>query len=558
MDKNLQQSSQEQTNMQTPGNMQMSGNMQTPENMQMPGNMQMQGNVQQLQAYEEQRRKQQMLVYGQQVRQQQEQEEREKKKGASVFGKLGAASLLYTLFYTICLYKNTMGIVVLLWVAACIGYVYTVQKIFGITGKRDSVFLIAVMGLLGVSTFLTGNRWIVWMNYALIFLLLVALLIHNFAKDDGWDFGRWGKEIFVAVFGAVGAVGKPFSDGSAFYRSRPRQKSKNGYYILIGIGAAVPCLLFLGVMLASADMVFADMVGRFFLQFRVPAKCFGVIFMLCFGFFSSYCGVRYVEGHAASVSAAGETNAEPLIAIAFTAPIALLYVVFSMIQIVYLFVGGMQLPEGVTYAEYARRGFFQLLFVCALNLVLVLIIQKYFGENPALKVLLLVISGCTFVMTASSACRMVLYIKAYQLTFLRVFVLVALAVIALLMAGIAAKILLHGFPLFRYGVAAVCAVYLAFSFSHVDYFIASYNLSHPMTSEENGGETVDYDYLGRLSTDAAPAIERYIREQEADVKWEELPSWYKVYRVGHREETEHITLRNFNLSHYIAGRLLRE
>ena len=109
-----------------------------------------------------------------------------------------------------------------------------------------------------------------------------------------------------------------------------------------------------------------------------------------------------------------------------------------------------------------------------------------------------------------------------------------------------------------YGVAAVCVVYLAFSFSHVDYFIASYNLSHPMVSVENGGETVDYGYLGRLSTDAAPAIERYIREQEEGVKWEELPSWYKVYRVGHREETEHIGLRNFNLSHYIAGRLFRE
>ena len=514
----------------------------------------------QMRAYEEQerRRKEQMLIYGQQMRERQEEEEREKKKGASVFGKLGAASLVYTLIYTICLYKNTMGIAVVLWVAACIGYAYTVFRMFGIREKRDSIFPVIVMGLLGVSTFLTGNQWIVGMNYAMIFILLVALLLHNFAQDNGWDFGKYAKEMLVAVCGAIGAVGKPFTDGSAFYRSRRKSGNKNGVYILIGIGAAVPCLLFLGTMLVSADMVFADMVSRFFMQFKVPARAFGVIFMLCFGFFSSYCGVRYVEAHAAAIAPEEKKSGQPLIAIAFTAPIALLYIVFSVIQIVYLFVGGMQLPEGVTYAEYARKGFFQLLFVCAVNLVLVLVIQKYFGENLMLKILLLVISGCTFVMTASSACRMALYITAYQLTFLRVSVLVALAVIALLLAGVVAKILASGFPLFRYGIAVVCVVYLAFSFSHVDYFIASYNLSHPVAGGSDRTESVDYGYLYKLSTDAAPAIERYIRAQERAGKEEELPEWYKLYCMEQKDVMENITLRNFNLSHYIASRLLGE
>ena len=111
----------------------------------------------------------------------------------------------------------------------------------------------------------------------------------------------------------------------------------------------------------------------------------------------------------------------------------------------------MQLPAGLLTRNYARRGFFQLLFVCVLNLAAVLSIQSYFKENRVLKALLLAISGCTLIMTASSACRMLLYIRAYQLTFLRVSVLVALAVIALLMAGVIAKIVKPQFPLFRYG-----------------------------------------------------------------------------------------------------------
>lgn len=120
-----------------------------------------------------------------------------------------------------------------------------------------------------------------------------------------------------------------------------------------------------------------------------------------------------------------------------------------------------------------------------------------------MKALLLAISGCTLIMTASSACRMLLYIRAYQLTFLRVSVLVALAVIALLMAGVIAKIVKPQFPLFRYGFVLVGAVYLVFSFSHVDYFIAAYNLTHT-SWEASGEETVDYSYLYTLSTDAAP------------------------------------------------------
>ncbi|MFR8843973.1 MAG: DUF4153 domain-containing protein [Waltera sp.] len=51
---------------------------------------------------------------------------------------------------------------------------------------------------------------------------------------------------------------------------------------------------------------------------------------------------------------------------------------FSGIQIFGLFLGKMQLPEGYTYAQYAREGFFQLLAVSILNLILVLVCLSFF------------------------------------------------------------------------------------------------------------------------------------------------------------------------------------
>lgn len=505
------------------------------------------------------------------------QQEEDRQRGANVFGKLAAGSLIYAAIYTGCRYRNDAGIAVAFWVLATIGYVHAVFRMFGIRQKGDSIFIMAVMGLLGISTFLTGNEWIICMNYMAIFLLLVALLLHNFGSDKDWDIGKYLVEIAVSVFGAVSCIGKPFTDGRAFFQSKKHKSNGRGRYILLGIGIAVPCVLFLGFLLETADIVFAELVRNIFSAFRFPAKWFEVFLMLFFGFFSSYCGIRFIEEHSGQITVKNLKRGEPLIAITALFLIALLYLVFCGIQIMYLFVGKMELPHGVTYARYARTGFFQLLFVCVLNLMLVLAVKKYFRESRLLDLLLLVISGCTFVMTASSARRMLMYIKAYQLTFLRVSVLVALFAIALLMAGVVAIIVKPDFSFFRYGIVVVSAVYLVFSFSHVDYFIASYNLSHAKpaeayTGDEAGkryigggtdtGTAVDYSYIYTLSTDAAPAIAAYLGEhpgeKTADYKAGNGYGWLEGYLAENAVAMNDITLRKFNVSHYVAQQLFEE
>lgn len=54
------------------------------------------------------------------------------------------------------------------------------------------------------------------MNDLIIFVLLVGILLHNFAQDTGWNFGKYLAEIVAAVCGAVCFIGKPFADGGAF------------------------------------------------------------------------------------------------------------------------------------------------------------------------------------------------------------------------------------------------------------------------------------------------------------------------------------------------------
>ena len=189
---------------------------------------------------------------------------------------------------------------------------------------------------------------------------------------------------------------------------------------------------------------------------------------------------------------------EPMLAITVTSVLSIIYLIFSGIQIVYLFFGNMELPYHYTYAEYAREGFFQLLFVCLMNLALVLICLGRFKENKILKTILTVISLCTYIMIASSAMRMIMYIRCYALTFLRIFVLWSLAVIFLLMTGVVISIYKERFPLFKYSMVLVTVLYLGLSFSHPDYWIAKYNIACiPNLNEwESYG---DGYYLSRLS-----------------------------------------------------------
>lgn len=410
------------------------------------------------------------------------------------------------------------------------------------------------MLILAVSTFTTGNEWIIWMNYCWIFAFTVCFLIRNMADENEWNFWDYLCGGVNAVFGAIGSIARPFGDGNDFARLREKKNGK-AREILIGIAVAIPVVLLIGGLLMSADLVFSNMIAKVFEGIRIPANLAGICFMLCFGFISSYCGVRYTayrkDRQDREVKILTETTAMFTVSVL----VAVLYVIFCGIQIIYLFGGGGELPAGVTYAEYARQGFFQLLVVCILNLGAVLTMEHFFQRNRAVDAVLTVISVCTIIMTASSGWRMILYIRAYQLTFLRVVVLVALAVITLLMAGTICYIWNRRFPLFQYGMAVVCVSYVLFAFAHVDAGIAAYDLAQI----ENGNTAGDYSYLSCLSTDAAPVIAEYLKEHpDKSYYGDGIYNWKWEYMQENDRMNQPVTLRTFNLSYLRAKRIFSE
>ena len=503
----------------------------------------------------------------------------EKEKRGRLFETLAFPTLLYALVYTFLLYDNWAGITMPFFVAATAIYAGYVMKRTGIEKKKHTKWYLLMMFLLGVSDMLTGNAVIQTFNNIGIFLLLICMLLYQYFDVSRWGLGSYTKGIFAAVFGAVANILEPFSDGSAYFAAdTQKQKKGKGVYVLIGIAAALPFLAVVTTLLYFADAVFADFL-REGLKLD-PQTVFLVLMFFAFAFLSAYCGMRWLDKRKLVAEPKDLRKWEPTVAITVTLLVGIVYAVFCGIQVVYLFWGKMDLPGDYTYAQYAREGFFQLLFVCMMNLGLVLFLQKFFREHGLLKILLTLICICTYVMVASSGLRMLMYIGAYQLTFLRVLVLWALVVIAVLLVGILCQIWKKNFPLFSYGLVTVCVCYLALSLGHVDYFIARYNLGHMEADSGEGtqanaedaekeGKTTDFSYLADLSTDAAPAIYQAIqsgqvsggtdsdtdgRNSGADVAYSDWIYSY-IYRI---EQNTDDSWRQFNVSHALARSLFAE
>ena len=332
----------------------------------------------------------------QKMQQEAEQRRREQsRRNADFFGRLCIPTIIYALLYTIFLYENTGGILVTLFAIVTGVYSLYCMQILHIEAKPLTIWYSVMMILTGLSSGLTGNKIIQGFNFCWILVFLVFMLLHNFCNDRQWGLIKYITAAFQAVFGAIVCIAEPVMDIANYMRNERMDSDNMGsdsmvgdsanatagerhvkkhrmLYVFIGIAIAFPLVVLIVVLLCSADAVFASVIKKIFadINFFTVSK---VVFLFVFALFSSYCGIKYLSKKRIS-DAPVETPAFPAaIGITVAATISVVYVFFCFIQIVYLFGGLMQLPSGYTYARYAREGFFQLLFVCILNVIIVLL-----------------------------------------------------------------------------------------------------------------------------------------------------------------------------------------
>ena len=191
-----------------------------------------------------------------------------------------------------------------------------------------------------------------------------------------------------------------------------------------------------------------------------------------------------------------------------------------------------QQTTGMTYAQYARSGFGQLVVVTALTLVVVGVAARRAPRGSARErvvttVALGVLTLGTVGVVASALRRMTLYVDAYGLTRPRLLVLVAEAVLGVvLLLVLAAGVRWRAVWLPRAIVLAVIAGVVSLVAVNPDGLIVRYDAA--------AEAPIDVAYLANLSADSAPAVDglaeplRSCLLSLAGPRWEEDPgpaSW---------------------------------
>ncbi|MGH2683646.1 MAG: DUF4153 domain-containing protein [Actinomycetota bacterium] len=189
----------------------------------------------------------------------------------------------------------------------------------------------------------------------------------------------------------------------------------------------------------------------------------------------------------------------------------LLFASFVGVQLAVLFGGRHHVlrTAGLSYAEYARQGFFQLVAVAALALILVALAFRWARrrqprDHLVLDILLGVLLVLTLVVLASALKRLLLYEEVLGYTRLRI----SVHAVILWLAGLLSMVMVagawrRGSWLPRAVVAWSAVGLLVFNLANPDEVVAERNIERLQKSGR-----VDVDYLALLSPDAVPALAR--------------------------------------------------
>jgi hypothetical protein len=184
-----------------------------------------------------------------------------------------------------------------------------------------------------------------------------------------------------------------------------------------------------------------------------------------------------------------------------------LYLLYALVQFVYLFSGASGiLPHGLNYAEYARNGFFELVTISVINVALILV-TIYFTQREGsarliLRMLSFVLIALSAVQLVSAFTRMNLYMNAYGLSLLRVFVTAFMVLIAAVFVILTLRECVPTVPVFKAVAFTSLGALILLNFAAPDALVARYNITAYLSGKVMV-KTLDLEYLWReLSFDA--------------------------------------------------------
>lgn len=311
--------------------------------------------------------------------------------------------------------------------------------------------------------------------------------------------------------------------------------------VILALIISVPLTLFVFMRLVDADSMFNAIMGNISelfsegdirsivlkLVFSIPIACY------IFGLFYSNANPENKDIITSESFKAMLDKSRKIKNIALysaVTPICVLYIFYVFSQIAY-FISPFAaiLPEGYSYAEYARSGFSGLMGIAVLNLA-VLIVMNYCAKNSgqnkpkALAVYSLMLCAFTLFIIATAIAKMVMYISEYGLTQLRVYTMWFMILLTFLFLMIIIRQFKRDFNIVKYFSIVFVAMFAVLCFSRPDACIVKCNIE----LYENGYiDEVDESQFFGTSDDAY--LTAYKNGYINDEKLEDYVSYKSFY-----------------------------
>lgn len=398
-----------------------------------------------------------------------------------------------------------VGLTVSVWLLAVITAVYlkdngklSVLSVSALFGTLLSSLTFTLYGFTGVNSLLAA------------FLTLVCYVTFAISMCDKTIFDNFSgilKFTFISALSPYANIAVPIKNSV----SKDKEKRKSVIEVFAAILVAVPILCVIIPLLISSDAAFSGLMSYVAetIGMTVLKLCLTVLLAALIMSFAVTNKFNLFDNQ---ITSGGETKRpfKSPFTVTLLSLISVIYLSFLFSQLAY-FVNSFKglLPEGFTFSDYARKGFFEAEAIAFINLAIIVILMWLTKRTEketlptAVKVLMTFMSAFSVFFIATAICKMAMYIKTYGLTSLRLFTSVfMLATVAFIVAFIV-RIYKINANTVKYAIAFSLAVFSILTVFGIERTVASYNVNAYLSGRH---ENIDIEYLYDLGDSAIPYL----------------------------------------------------
>lgn len=361
-------------------------------------------------------------------------------------------------------------------------------------------------------------------------------------------------EAFVSIF--TSTFGRAFENVEKTLRSLFR-KEKEGLSsfakVMIGIACALPLVLIIVPILIRSDAAFEGLMSA------VAEDMFSFIFKLVLSFAVCALLISYAlstKTKTQKQKTLGEKKGiEAIFVSSFLGVISLCYLTYLFSQLSYFFnafLGFLPKDYNFTVSEYARRGFFEMFAIAIINILIVFVTmliskKKNYKVPLSVRMFNLFISIFTLIIISTALSKMVLYIKSFGLTRLRVGTSCAMLVLFVTFIAVIVKCFVKRSPILKTFMICAAVVAIALSFFNIDNIVCRYNIN----SYKSGAlKTLDVDTISELGNASVPYLIELTEDKDANVSYESRYALYEKIEMMYIVKSNKLQARSHQLGAY--------